>query len=59
MYYILLRVALHPDAKSKKKGLTGFASSFAKQSIQRQISGSDFTGSVSTISTNDLSDNHI
>nr|XP_022299839.1 uncharacterized protein LOC111108326 [Crassostrea virginica] len=51
--------ALHPDAKSKKKGLSGFASSFAKQSIQRQISGSDFTGSVSTISTNDLSDNHI
>lgn len=44
--------ALHPDAKSKKKGLAGFASSFAKQNIQRQISSSEFGSSLSSISTN-------
>ncbi|XP_062621214.1 uncharacterized protein LOC134282845 [Saccostrea cucullata] len=43
--------ALHPDAKSKKKGLAGFASSFAKQSIHRQISSSSF-GSSLTVDSN-------
>lgn len=46
--------ALHPDAKSKKKGLAGFASSFAKQSIQRQISSTDFGSSLSSISNNTM-----
>lgn len=47
-------VALHPDAKSNKKGLAGFASSFAKQSIHRQISGSEFGSSLSSISNNTM-----
>ncbi|XP_061187188.1 uncharacterized protein LOC133195358 [Saccostrea echinata] len=43
--------ALHPDSKSKKKGLAGFASSFAKQNIQRQISSSTFGSSFTLDST--------
>ncbi|XP_048731494.2 uncharacterized protein LOC125648425 [Ostrea edulis] len=59
--------ALHPEFKSKRKGLTGFASSFAKQSIQTQLSNSAF-GSLSvdgtsfsnnTESFNTNSHNHI